>query len=331
MRRKKRGFGGGADEESVPGKKTSAGKDVLRYDENGRPVFKRKIKEENILTKRTRADKAIFGVVFILFVLYTATLVFAVGWMFMTSLKPSSDDFGFGLPSKWLFSNYADAFTMLNAGDGTTNFFGMIFNSLWYTVMVTSLGVIMPCITGYVMSKYDFPGRNIVFAVAITSMMIPIVGNTASNMKLAGEIGIYDTPFYPLLTSLGGFGGNFLIYYGFFKSVSWSYAEAAQIDGADPFTVFFRVMLPHAVPIMLTYAITNAIFNWNEYQSILLYMPSYPTLASGLFDYKAQADRLGNIPIYFAGLIISMLPTIALFAAFSNKVMTSLSIGGLKG
>ena len=122
-----------------------------------------------------------------------------------------------------------------------------------------------------------------------------------------------------------------MVYYGFFKSVSWFYAEAAQIDGAGPFTIFFRIMLPQAVPIMLTYAITNAIFNWNEYQTIILYLPSFPTLASGLFDYKAQADRLGNIPIYFAGLVLSMIPTILLFSVFSNKVMTSLSIGGLKG
>lgn len=307
------------------------GRDVLRYDQNGKPVFKKRVKDVNILSKRTKSDKIIFGIVLGLFILYTATLVFAIGWMLMTSFKPSSDDFGFNMPSEWLVGNYGDAFTMLNAGDGTTDFFGMIFNSLWYTVIVTALGVIMPCITGYVMSKYNFTGKNIIFTIAITSMMIPVVGNTASNMKLVGEIGIYDTPLFPLLSSLGGFGGNFLVYYGFFKSVSWAYSEAAQIDGADPFTIFFKIMLPQATPIMMTYAITNSIFNWNEYQTILLYLPSFPTLASGLFDYKAQADRLGNIPVYFAGLIISMLPTIILFSIFSNKVMTSLSIGGLKG
>ena len=307
------------------------GRDVLRYDENGKPVFKKKVKDVNILSKRTAADKVIFGIVFGLFAFYTLTILFSVLWMFMTSLKGVNEDLGFAIPKEWAFSNYGKAFTMLNAGDGTTDFFGMLFNSLWYTVVVTALGVIMPCITGYVMSKYNFPGKNIIFTVAITSMMIPVVGNTASNMKLVGELQIYDTPLFPILSSLGGFGGNFLVYYGFFKSVSWFYAEAAQIDGAGPFTVFFKIMLPQALPIMLTYAITNAIFNWNEYQTILLYLPSFPTLASGLFDYKAEAERLGNFPIYFAGLIISMIPTIILFSIFSNKVMTSLSIGGLKG
>lgn len=298
---------------------------------NGAPIRRKRIKETNVLSNRSRADKIIFGTVFVLFSLYAATLIFSVLWMIMTSLKSSAEDFGFGLPKEWLFGNYADSFQMLNAGDGTTTFFGMIFNSLWYTVIVTSLGVIMPCITGYVMSKYNFPGKKVIFSIAITSMMIPVVGNTAANMKLVGEMQIYDTPFFSILSSLGGFGGNFLVYYGFFKSVSWSYAEAAQIDGANAFTVFFKVMLPQAVPIMLTYAITNSIFNWNEYQTVILYLPSFPTLASGLFDYKAKADRLGNIPIYFAGLVISMIPTILLFSAFSNKVMTTLSLGGLKG
>ena len=291
----------------------------------------KKIQETNVLTSRSRGDKILFAVVFALFALYAASLIFSVLWMVMTSLKGSAEDFGFELPREWLFSNYADSFEMLNAGDGTTTFFGMIFNSLWYTVTVTSLGVIMPCITGYVISKYEFPLKKVIFSVAITSMMIPVVGNTAANMKLVGELKIYDTPLFAVVSSLGGFGGNFLVYYGFFKSVSWSYSEAAQIDGANAFTVFFKIMLPQAIPIMMTYAITNSIFNWNEYQTIILYLPSFPTLASGLFDYKAKADRLGNIPIYFAGLVISMIPTIILFSAFSNKVMTTLSLGGLKG
>ena len=90
-------------------------------------------------------------------------------------------------------------------------------------------------------------------------------------------------------------------------------------------------MLPHAVPIMLTYAITNAIFNWNDYQTVILYLPSYPTLASGLYEYQIIAERIPDTPSFFAGLIISMIPTIALFAAFSNKVMTNLAVGGIKG
>ena len=296
-----------------------------------KPPFRRtrRIKDGSILSKRSRADKVIFAVVSVIFVIYTLTMFFAVGWMFMTSLKAANEELGFSFPKKLLFSNYAKAFNVLSSGK--TTFFGMFFNSLWYTGIATALGVIMPCITGYVMSKYNFPGKNVIFTIAITSMTIPVVGNLASSLKLMGELQIYDSPLFVVISSLGGFGGNFLIYYGFFKSVSWTYAEAAQIDGAGPFTIFFRIMLPQAVPIMLTYAIINSIFNWNDYQTVILYLPSYPTLASGLYEYQIISERIPDTPSFFAGLIISMIPTLALFATFSHRVMTSISVGGIKG
>jgi len=169
------------------------------------------------------------------------------------------------------------------------------------------------------------------FSIAIISMTIPIVGATASYMKIIAFLNLYNTPFYTIVTSLGGFGGSFLVYYGFYKSVSWSYAEATMIDGGGPYTIFFKIMLPQSVPIILTYFITGAIANWNEYQTMILYLPDYPTLASGLFEYQANSIRMADYPVYFAGLIISMVPTLLLFGIFSDKIMTSISIGGLKG
>ena len=171
------------------------------------------------------------------------------------------------------------------------------------------------------------------YAIVVASMMIPLVGTTAAYMKYIDFLDFYNKPMYVVYTGLGtGFGGSFLVYYGFFKSISWSYAEAVQIDGGGPFTIFFRIMLPQAMPILLTYAITNGIMYWNEYESVLLYLPDWPTLASGLFEYKAEIARSdGGYPVYFAGLLISMVPTLILFAIFSNKIMSSISIGGLKG
>ena len=294
--------------------------------------MRKKNREWSILYARSSGEKILFAIVFIVFILYSFTLIFPVLWMIMSSFKGALEYSGgnaFDFPKVWLFENYGKAFKMLNVGK--TNFFGMIFNSLWYTGIVTALGVFVPAVTGYVMSKYEFKCKQIIFTVAISSMVIPIVGNTASYMQVIAFFGVYDSPFYAVVTSLGGFGGSFLVYYGFFKAVSTAYMEAAKIDGANPFIIFFKVMLPQGVPIMLTYAITGAIGNWNEYNTMILYLPSFPTLASGLFEYQSNAVRSVNYPVYFAGLLISMVPTIALFAAFSEKIMTSISIGGLKG
>ena len=286
----------------------------------------------NILSRKTKGEKVLYIVVFLVFLIQSLTLLTPVLWMMMSSFKGALEYIGgdkFALPEEWLWDNYLKAFEMLNVGD--TDFFGMTFNSLWYTGIATALGVFMPALTGYVMAKYQFPGKSAIFSVAIVSMIIPIVGSTASRMQIVATMGLYDTPLYAVVTFLGGFGGSFLVFYGFFKALSWSYAEAVMIDGGGHFTIFFKVMLPQASPILLTYAITGAIANWNEYYTMILFMPSFPTLASGLFQFKDNAVRGTNWPVYYAGLIISVIPTIILFSVFSNRIMTSISIGGLKG
>lgn len=295
-------------------------------------VKKLRADKGGILSKKTTGEKVLYTVVFVIFLIQSLTLLTPVLWMITSSFKGALEYMGgnaFDLPEEWRWENYLKAFEVLNVGD--TDFFGMTFNSLWYTAIATALGVFMPALTGYVMAKYQFPGRNAIFSIAIVSMIIPIVGATASRMQIVAALGIYDSPLYAVVTFLGGFGGSFLVFYGFFKALSWSYAEAVMIDGGGHFTIFFKVMLPQAAPILLTYAITGAIANWNEYYTMILYMPSFPTLASGLFEYKDNAVRAANFPVYYAGLIISVIPTIILFSIFSNRIMTSISIGGLKG
>lgn len=291
----------------------------------------KKERDGGILAQHKGADKPLFIIVFIIFFVQCCTLVVPFLWMFLSSLKEMNEFWrgdAFALPKEWLFSNYIRAFDALNTGD--TTFVQLIFNSLWYTILSSGFACFMPCITGYVLSKYNFPGRDVIYAVAITALTLPIVGSSASAMKLVSEMQIYNSPLYVIVMGLGGFGGSFLVYYGFFKSVSWAYAEAAEIDGGGPYTIFFQIMLPQAVPVILTYFITSAIGYWNAYESIILWLPDYPTIAAGLFQYKENNAR-GDYPLYFAGLILSMIPTFTLFAIFSDKIMTSISVGGLKG
>ena len=145
----------------------------------------RKKKEEeypSILKERSPQEKGIFIIVFVIFVLYSASLVYPFIWMFINSLKSSSEFSGgnpFSFPEVWRFSNYSRAFEMLTLDDGTT-FYDMIFNSIWYTVLSSSLSVFTCTVTGYCLSKYDFKAKGIIYATAIFCMTIPIVGSMAS-------------------------------------------------------------------------------------------------------------------------------------------------------
>ena len=288
--------------------------------------------DANILDKRTRGEKVLYSVVFVIMMLQCISLILPILWLFVSSFKEAYEYVlgnRFAFPAKWEFDNYLLAFTQLNLGKAT--FGTMIFNSVWYTFLATALSAFMPVIPGYILSRYAFKGRNFIYNAVVVIMMIPIVGTGAAYMLLIGAMGIFDTPLYVVVANMGAFSGSFIVYYGFFKSVSWSYAEAAMIDGAGPYMTFFRIMLPHAIPMILTFFLQGLIGNWNNYETTFLYLPSYPTLASGLFSFKAIANHLIDYPVYYAGLIISMVPSLVLFACFSSRIMGTINMGGLKG
>lgn len=285
------------------------------------------------LEQRTKGERVLHIIISVILCVEIATLFVPWIWTFFSALKESFEfETGspFALPKKWLFSNFLMAFEELEV-DGTT-FGGMIWNSIWYVGINTLLDLFVPACTGYCISKYDFKGKNLIYSVAITCMTIPIVGSMASAFKIYTTIGVYDTPLYVVISSMGGFGGTFLIYYGYFKNISWSYAEATMMDGGGPFTIFFKIMLPQALPLITTYAVTGAITSWNDYMTFVTYMPSWPNLATGLYQFQASVGvRSANMPVFFAGTLISMIPTIVIFMTCSSKIMTSLSVGGLKG
>ena len=289
----------------------------------------------SVLYKRTKGEKVIYTIIFALFVLYTVLMVFPFIWLFISSFKSSYnylediDHFRvMALPTKWMFENYAKAFVELEH-DGT-NLFGMFFNSIWYTAVVVIEGVFFSACTGYSLSKYKFKCKNLIYTVAVVSMTIPVVGTLPASFRLSAALRIYDTPLQPIVTCAGGFGFNFLIMYAFFKNMPWSYAEAVFMDGGNDFIAFFKVMLPMAVGPIVTLSIIASISCWNDYTSIILFMPSYQTVASGL--YYVQLTMFDKFPtIYYAALFISMVPVIVVFAIFSEQIMKNMSVGGLKG
>jgi ABC-type glycerol-3-phosphate transport system permease component len=183
----------------------------------------------------------------------------------------------------------------------------------------------------YVVAKYKFKFCKFLYAFSLVIMMIPIYGSMPANVKVFFSWGLADTPFY-LIGGMGVIGGTtWLIFTSFMESLPWTYAEAVFIDGGGHGTAFFKIMLPQAWPPMLTLAIMSFIGSWNDYMTTLLYMPDFPTLASGIYRISKSMTRSGNYPQYFAGLVVSIIPVIALYATFSDMIMENFTVGGLKG
>ncbi len=290
----------------------------------------KKIRAKTDFGKTKKDYLAVKIIVFTLFAIYTATLIFAIIWAILASLKGNLEyKQGTSIfPQEWLFSNYAEAFKQVSANG--SNMWVMLWNSIWYSFGGAALGVLTSTVTAYVVAKYRFPGRALIYGMALVTMMIPIVGSFPSQYLVYSELHILDSPFL-LVTKAAGFGFNFVVLYSFFKTLSWTYAEAGFIDGASHFKVFFKIMLPQALPVMGSLFIVSVVQLWNNYMEPILFLQSFPTLSSGLYIFQLEMSRDFNYPILFAGLIISIIPVIIIFVCFQNTMMESMSVGGIKG
>ena len=269
-------------------------------------------------------------VAFVLFVLYALSILYPVFWAIVTSFKSyeeyAADTVAF--PMVWHFENYAAAFTSLVANG--VGMFGMLLNSLWYTIGGAGLGVAVSSTTAYAVSKYRFPGGRILYWVALVTMMIPIVGAIPSQYKIYNMLGILNSPAI-LVSFANGFGFNFIVQYSFYKNISWTYAEAAQMDGAGNFRIFFTIMLPQALGLLAALFLVSSINFWNDYMGPFLFMPFMPTLAAGLFLFQYENAGSLDIPVLFAGSLMSIIPIFLLFVFFQEKLMNMTLGGGIKG
>lgn len=276
--------------------------------------------------------KIFFTVVFILLVLHCASLIYPVIWVFNNSLKTSYEyvsTSSLSLPQRFQFKNYIEVFSVFKVRNIT--FLEMLFNSAWWSVGNTIIGVFMGCVVSYTVAKYDFKGKNVIFAIIMFTMMIPIYGSSAAAYKQLFTLGLYDSPLI-LIKSAGGYGGfQFLMLHSFFKGVPREYMEAGEVDGAGDFRIFIQIMIPMAIGPICALAVVSFVGCWNDYMTAIIALPSYPGLSTGLYLYE-QSMKMGmNYPMYFTGAILTIIPVFVIFCLFQDAFLSNMSVGGIKG
>lgn len=266
---------------------------------------------------------------FIVFGVYTLLLLGPIFWTFLNSLKTRLEylESVVALPKQWLFSNYIQAFKVLSAGG--KNVFVMLINSIWLAVAQPTISILTASMASYVMSKYKFPGRHVIWTTMIVMMIVPIYGSGASVYKMYQALNMYDSPLI-LLASITGLGGSMMIIAAF-DGVSKTYMEAAFIEGAGHFRIFWKIMFPQVTGLLFALWIMAFIGAWNDYMGPIMYLPSFVTLSSGLYIYQVEQARKLNTPVLFAGALMCIVPVVTLFIVFQDKFI-NLSYGsGIKG
>ena len=284
-------------------------------------------KKEKI--KRSGTDLAFMWIMFALFVLYAISLMFPFLWCLMNSFKGMQEFFYNvnGLPENWYFDNWKNSLTL--SIDNNITIPQMYLNSVILTVGCTFFSMFSCSATAYVLTKFDFYGKSAIYTAAIVIMMIPTMGSMAAMYRLYNTIGLINTYTGIFITAMGGFGSGFLLLYGFYRNLSWTYAEAAQIDGAGHFRIYFGIMLPMAVPALTAVGILTGIGFWNDYFTVYMYAPGKANIAYGIQRISSEAGA--DLPQVFAAMMISVIPVLVVFACFQKTIMQNTAVGGVKG
>lgn len=289
-----------------------------------------KIRMPKSFRRKSKAEIALHLFVSLIFFLVAASYVYVFVWAIIAGLKTSNEIYlnPFGLPKVWHWENYIDVFSMLKVGDN--NFWNMLFNSVYFSVGAVGLQQLVTMSFAYCCTKYKFPGSNLPYIIIMIMLTLPLYGTGGATYEIYKALGMVDS-YTQIFSALSGFSMNFLYYRACFKNMSWSYAEAAMMDGADDFTIYWKVMMPMARPIFGALFLTGWLGIWNNYESTLVYLPNIPTLPAGIYKFHAEALYDVRMDILFAACVVISIPAIVLFITFNKVITTNVSLGGIKG
>ena len=283
----------------------------------------------------------IFGIVLLFFlIVYCISLFIPLIWGLLTSLKTPIDflDNSVGLPSKWMFSNFITAFENFKVSIDTPSGMRYVYliemfgYGLLYSVGCALTSMLCMCVTAYLTSRFPYFFSKVVYTVVIVTMIIPIVGALPSELQMSRLIGAYDNMFGMWVTKASFLGMYFLVFHATFKNIPHDYEEAASIDGAGNLRIMFQIMLPLVTPVIFVVFLLKFIEFWNDYQVPMIFLPSMPTVALGMYRFNFSASAMvSSAPMKMTGGMLLLLPILILFLIFRNKMIGNISIGGIKG
>jgi multiple sugar transport system permease protein/raffinose/stachyose/melibiose transport system permease protein len=255
-----------------------------------------------------------------------ATCLFPLIWMVSSSLKTQVSVFSdmrlWVLHPHW--SNYRWAWTKGQ--------FGLyFFNSLFYTAASVAGVIVISSMAAYAFSRLKFPGKNLLFILLISTMMIPIPGSFIALYVLLAKLGLVNTRLGYILPQInGGLALGVFLLKTFFDKLPQDLEDAARIDGCNKFQVYRHVAMPLAKPAVAVLVVFNALAVWNEYLLALLILSDQRLmpLQRGLMVF--QGAHLTQYPLLMAGIAISIVPIVVLYFMMQRYIVAGITAGALK-
>lgn len=235
----------------------------------------------------------------------------------------------------YTFNNYRRAFReTYNPATGQSLFFTWTLNSFLYAFLRVVSAIVLCSLAGYALARLQFPGRTLLFFAAVLFvMMVPAQVNLISNYVLLKNLNLLNLlGLWIAQSGMGTAAGVFLMRQ-FFEGMPRELEESASIDGASPFTTFWRVMLPQAGPALIALIITQFQGAWNDFfwPLVLLRSNTSFTLTVGLSNFRELYGGQGDYGLILAGAVLSAIPVIIVFVIFQRYFVDTGADSAVKG
>jgi multiple sugar transport system permease protein len=264
-----------------------------------------------------------------LLIVVAAILLLPFYWMIVSALKSNSDIFA--RPLQW----WPNPIQWQNIGDtiGSRYFtyFRLLGNSVFYAGGVT-IGTVLSCAAvGYGFARLRFPGRDILFGITLATLMIPPIVTFIPTYVLFAKLQLTGS-YVPLILPTF-FGNAFFIFMirQFFLGIPRDLSDAARIDGAGEFRIFWQIMLPLVRPALMVVAVFSLLYTWHDFFGPLIYLQDkaqFP-LSLGLYAFKSQ--RTAEWAKIMMGSFLTTLPLIIVFLFTQRYFLRGIATTGLKG
>ena len=259
-----------------------------------------------------------------LFTIYP--VIYAVVGSFKTNAELTLGG-GF-FPEKWHYENYTSAFEQLDFGRYTAN-------SVMLSLFTVLFSVVTASMAAYVMARRTFPGKKLMSALYLCSMFVSI-GSVALYplYKLLSGLGLTKSVIGLALLMTGGQAANIFLVSGFVRGVPKELDEAATIDGAGMFRIFWQIIVPAIKPILGVVALFSFRQAWNEFVSAQVFTMSNPglkTLSVAVANLRYSANAAAEWHIMAAGASIALLPILIVYLFANRQFITGLTAGAVKG
>lgn len=281
--------------------------------------------------KRSAAarQKAVNIVIYVLLTTWGLVVLFPFYWMLLTSVKGYGEYNSEHIPKFFAQSptmqNYADAFRAVPL----LRYLG---NTLFFTIVTTAVMMAVITLAAYAFARLEFKGRNLVFTLFLSLMMIPNELVVITNFTTITNMGLRNTFLGLILPSVTSVFYIYLLKENF-AQVPDSLYYAAKMDGTSDLKYLFKVLVPICKPTMITVGILKVIECWNSYvwPRLITDDPNYFLVSNGIQEIRENGFGRDNIPAMMAAVVTISVPLIVLFLIFREKIMTGVSRGGTKG